>query len=199
MVNEISFKLTDKDAENLWGLISHAKVAQLHPDAGVPFAVYELRITLAERRQEPDEELPLIQTPQGPVCSPERLAYCRKHNLSMEYFAKELEWGIPKRLLVVLKLILKDAVQEMNGVQFQMLLDLCVTLRLSGWFKKTFKKPVSISLEDDCEMDEELTEQMADAVEDVMEELDERIEEDQTSKVVSVPCSEEQNTEAAAD
>ena len=67
-------------------------------------------------------------------------------------------WEVPRRLLVVLKLALKQAVQSTNVQGVSMMLKLCATLRLSGWFEKTFKKPVSIELEDDCELDDEMDE-----------------------------------------
>lgn len=148
-MSTVSFDLTAKDAENLWHLISLAQVAKLHKDPGVPFAVYELRVTLDDLRRVPEDELELG--------SPRRVAYCTEHGLSVEYFPRAMKWEIPRRLLVILKLVLKAGVGTATGFGVAAIAELCKTLRLFGWFKKTFKKPVAVDLgEDDCELDDEL-------------------------------------------
>lgn len=147
--NLIPFDLTAKDAENLWFLISTAQMAKLHADPGVPFAVYELRLTLQEMREEPEDELGFG--------TPKRIAYCKERDVSTEYFPKTMQWEVPRRLLIILKLVLKASIATSTGLGVSEIVTLCKTLRLSAWFKKTFKKPVNVDLgEDDCELDDEM-------------------------------------------
>ena len=142
MVDEIKFNLTKDDAEDLWRLLSNAPVAKLHPDPGVPFATYELRLTLAKHRQIQDED----------------------DDPSSGHFPKTMEWKIPRHLLVILKLVLKAAVKITSGETFERLVALCKILQLEAWFRKTFKKPFSIDLgDDDCEMDDEIEKDVATA------------------------------------
>lgn len=156
MSNEISFQLEHQEADNLWGTLSSTKPAQIHADPGVPYLVHELRMTLKDLQKEPDEEMPFIQTPQGMGALPDRVAYCKKHDLTLEYFPKAgVEWVFPQRLLVILKLVLKDAVKLQSGASFETFVKMCATLRLTGWFKKNFNKAVSITLDDDCDLDPE--------------------------------------------
>ena len=156
-VHEVKFDLKAQDAENLWELFSSAQGAKLDPSAGVSWAAYELRISLEENQQEPDEDYDLILTPAGKIGSPKRQAYCKKHDLSLRYFPKTMEWVIPRRLLKILKLILKSTVASTTVTTFSNLVDLCKTLRLSAWFRANFKKVVTIELgEDDRDLDDEL-------------------------------------------
>lgn len=151
MANEITFELGYKEAENLWGLIASSVVSKLDPSPAVPFALYELRKTLDELRQVPDDEDSI--RPQA------QMEYCKAKDLSRAYFAMTgtMQWIFPKRLLVILKLVLKSAITTTNGEGVETMLKLCKTLRLNGWFLKNFKKPLSIDLgEDDCDLDDEL-------------------------------------------
>ncbi len=156
MANEISFQLEHKDADNLWGTLSNVNPAKIHADPGVPYLVHELRMTLKGLQKEPEEEMPYVQTPQGMGALPDRVAYCKKHDLTLDYFPKAgVEWVFPQRLLVILKLVLKDAVRLQSGAGVETFVKLCANLRLSGWFKKNFNKAVSITLDDDCDLDPE--------------------------------------------
>jgi len=150
MVNQIAFELKNQDAENLWAFLSHAGVEKLDPSPSVPFALYELRKTLDEHRQVPEDEDSI--SPQAQV------DYCKSMNLSRAYFPKTgiIKWSFERRLLVILKLVLKVTVTNTNGEGVATLLKLCVTLRLRGWFLKNFKKPLSIDLGDDCDLDDEM-------------------------------------------
>ena len=151
-VHEVKFDLEAEDAENLWGLVSGAQVANLDPDTSVPWAVYELRLTLEECRQIPDDDEDLY--PRG---SKERAIYCSEDGLSNEFFPKTMTWVVPRRLLKILKLILKAAVVQTTGATFAMLVELCKTVRLSAWFRATFKKPINVDLgEDDRDLDDEI-------------------------------------------
>lgn len=180
MANEIAFDLNNKEAENLWALISGAQMAKLDPSASVPFALYELRKTLDELRKVPDDEDTI--RPQA------QMEYCKANDLSRAYYpmAGTIQWEFERRLLPILKLVLKHYVTTTDGAGVATLLKLCITLRLNGWFLKNFKKPLSIDLgEDDCDLDDELdddqegadalAEAAADAVESVLDELDEAI------------------------
>jgi hypothetical protein len=139
-------------------------------------AMYELRETLNELRNTPDDELKLG--------SPKRLAYCTERNVSVEYFSKTMTWCIPRRLLVILKLVLKAGTETSTGSGISKLVELCKTLGLSGWFKKTFSKPLNIDLgEDDCELDDEIN-------------VD---EEEKKDEAESVPCEDEKPSAEAAD
>lgn len=151
MANEIAFELEYKEAENLWALISGAQVSKIDPSPAVPFALYELRKTLDELRQPPEDEDSI--RPQA------TMEYCKAKDLSRQYFALTgtMQWVFPRRLLVILKLVLKTYVTTTDGAGVETLLKLCKTLRLNGWFLKNFKKPLSIDLgEDDCDLDDEL-------------------------------------------
>ena len=150
-VHEVEFDLKAIDAENLWGLIAGAQVAKLDSDASVPWAVYELRLTLEELRQVPENE------DKYPERSKARAVYCSEQGLSDQFFLKTMTWVVPRRLLKILKLILKAAVNQTTGQSFAMLVELCATLRLSVWFKATFKKPINVDLgDDDRDLDDEI-------------------------------------------
>jgi len=179
-VHEIKFKIKAQDAENLWELISNAQGAKLDKDAGVPFALYELRLTLDELRNEPDKDYDLVQTPGGVIGSPKRQVYMKKHNLSINYFPLEveLEWVIRKSLLKILKLVLKATVATTTAQTFAALVKLCKTLRLSAWFRANFKKVVTVDLgDDDRDLDDELDpEDLAEAGEDEDDEEDDELD-----------------------
>lgn len=158
MANEISFQLENKQAENLWGLISNTLVSKLDPSPAVPFALYELRKTLDELRQIPDDEDSI--RPQA------QMEYCKANDLSRAYFPMTgtMGWIFPRRLLVILKLVLKSVITSTNGEGVATMLKLCKTLRLNGWFLKNFKKPLSIDLgDDDCDLDDELDQPVEDS------------------------------------
>lgn len=161
MANEITFQLEYKEAENLWALISSAQVSKLDPSPAVPFALYELRKTLDELRRPPDDEDAI--RPQA------QMEYCKAEDLSRQYFALTgtAQWTFPKRLLVILKLVLKFYVTTTDGAGVETMMKLCKTLRLNGWFLKNFKKPLSIDLgEDDCDLDDELDQEAQDVSEE---------------------------------
>lgn len=184
----VQFILSAIDAENLWHLLSTTQVSEIaanertgRPKTGVPFAVYELRETLSELRDTPEDELDLG--------SPKRVAYCTERDLSIQYFPKTLTWTVPRRLLVILKLTLKTGAETSTGYGVAQLVDLCATLRLSKWFKQTFKKPLNIDLgEDDCELDDEIEEEKAKEEAKGAE-----------APVAEVPCEDEKPTAEAAD
>lgn len=150
MANEITFKLGNQEAENLWALISNAQIGKLDPSPAVPFALYELRKSLDELRQVPDDE--------DSIRPEAQMEHCKEKDLSRQYFPKTgiMQWTFEQRLLVILKLVFKSYITTTNGEGVETLLKLCQTLRLNGWFLKNFKKPLSIDLgEDDCDLDED--------------------------------------------
>jgi hypothetical protein len=148
--NKISFEIKGIDAEGFYQLISGTKVSQLHAEKGVPFMVWQLLQSLEDCQQSPDDD------EEYPENSAARLGYCNEHDLTLSYFPKEVEWVIERRLLQILKLILRAAMEMQSGGTVGGLFGMCETVRLAGWFKKTFEKKVHITLEDDCDLDDEI-------------------------------------------
>lgn len=154
----IKITLSGDAAETIWTLINNCMVGKLHPDQGVPYAVYELRCTLNKLRELPDDEMRFN--------SPERVKHCHESNLTGDYFPSELEWEFPQYLLVILKLVLIYSMQLQTGSGVEGLLELSKMFRIEKWFLKTFKRPFSVQLDDDCKMDDEIEAEINDALDE---------------------------------
>ena len=148
MSHKVEFELKGIDAEGLHGLISNAKVGELHNEPGVPFMVWQLLQSLEKCQLSPEDEYPQASTA--------RMKYCNEHGLTHSYFPKDVKWVIERRLLQILKLILKAAMPMQSGGTVGGLKDLCEKMRMTGWFKKTFEKKVHITIDDDCDLDDEI-------------------------------------------
>ena len=77
-----------------------------------------------------------------------------------------------------------------TGGSYETFVELCATLRLTGWFKKNFKKPVSITLDDDCDLDDEIEEAEK-------EKAEKAAKEEEAKDQPTVADAEESKTEAA--
>ncbi len=158
MGSALVFNLKGTDAEALYHMIGQAQGSQLHADKGTPFAVYELRTTLGEHCQAPDEDWPLG--------SAVRAKYCSANDLTASYFPKTVVWEFRRGLLDILKLILKSIAEVQTGATMEAFIELCDAVRLRRWFDKNFKRTISIDLEDDCDLDDEIEDDAEDEEKD---------------------------------